>query len=286
MKGNTVLFVGPSGAGKSNYIFRLWLALSRNPQGRVRGDGAPNELAYLRAGVNDQLTGKYAQKTPRDVHERIDIPIAIDDIAGSLTVPDRPGEDWTNLYTSRRFPDDWEDLLIAANGILIFLPSKDANPIYDRLTANRYFGTATNIKSGEDFRDKPPPTQTVIVDIIQLLLERHRQLTGGLPPPRIGVLLTAWDELSKDEREAGPQEQLRQEQKILSDFMLTSKGEIGIEVFGVSLYGGDLNDQEFSGQLEDLEPHTLGYVWHHLNGKAEESRDLTLPLQWALDAMN
>ena len=284
MSDPTVLFIGSTGAGKSNYLFRLWLALRDDKKRALVRDGNPKELQYLNNGVSRQLAGQFADRTPMDVRERVAIPLMFNDAPASLTVPDRPGEDWEKFYQRRRFPTDWLDLLHEKTSCLIFVPAVGTDAPHDWMSIQRFQGAAANLGFDADLRDAPPPTQIVVADTIQLLQAQIKQSVSTSHIPRIGIVITAWDMLPAEQQALGPLEFLRIEHKLLYDLITANRDRFGIETFGVTLYGGDLNDPEFAKDFGDRHPKERGAVWHQLNGQVECSDDLVLPLAWALSA--
>jgi hypothetical protein len=113
-----------------------------------------------------------------------------------------------------------------------------------------------------------------------MLLEQFRRVLGAAPP-RIGLVISGWDRLPLEEQQSGPLEHLRVEQKLLHDFIV-SNGTLNIQPFGVTLFGGDLNNPAFQASFGDHHPRDRGAVWHELNGVVECSNDLALPVAWAL----
>ncbi|RJF86111.1 hypothetical protein [Sphingomonas cavernae] len=280
----TALFIGSPGAGKSNYLFRLWLALRDDRQRTIMRDGNPAELQYLNDGVSRQLAGQFADHTSMGVRERIAIPLKVNGVPASLTVPDRPGEDWKKFYERRRFPTDWLDLIHDTTSCLVFVPAVGTDAPHDWMTIQRFQGAGANLGTNADLRDAPPPTQMVLADTIQLLQAQFRQSVGPAHVPRIGIVITAWDMLPAEQQAGGPLQHLRTEHKLLYDFITANRERFAIEAFGITLYGGDLNDPEFTKDFGDKHPRERGEVWHQLNGAVECSDDLVLPIAWALSA--
>ena len=284
MTTETILFAGPSAAGKSNYLFRAWLSISKSREGRLQTNGTPDELDYLWEGVNRQLSGEFAQKTQLDVSEMIVIPLTVDGRELELTVPDRPGEDWSGLYSDRRFPGHWDELIASANGILFFIPSQTPDDPIDRMQTDQFGGTNATMAQGRDMSRSGPPMQIMMTDVIMMCVERRRQLNGR--PMKLGIVVTAWDLLHDEDQRIGPHDHLRQEHKLLHDFVSTNRDALDLEVFGVSLFGGDLNDEGFRAEVLAGEPSKMGYTFHHLEGAVERSDDVLLPIKWALDALD
>lgn len=285
MTQRAVVFVGSPDAGKSNYLFRLWLALRDGKHRRLVPDGTPTDIAYLNAGAAEQLLGEYAQRTQGEVNERPVLPLKADGMPVALVAPDRPGEDWDKLYTDRRWPAGWLDLLSPDTTYLVFVSTLTAVQAPDWFKNQAMRGPKANFRKVQDASSAAPPAQLVVVDWIQMILAAHRKVARwntSRPLPRIGIVLTAWDIIAKGEGKLTPLEFLKREHRLLYDYVSNSGRVADIRVFASSLYGNDLNDPTFKAELANgaNPPQTLGYVV--TQSSAAQIQDLALPVTWAL----
>lgn len=280
----TVLFIGGHAAGKTNLLIRLWMALRNGGDSQITSRGLPADLNYLNDGMATQLAGGYAEHTPAGLEARPSIPVSLDGVDGDLLIPDRPGEDWTRFYNERRWPDDWLDLIRPTTTCLLLVRSKPPEgQVKDWLALQHFLGPQANFNMAADHSKDPPPAQVILVDWIQLIAGLFQKKLGRSVRPRIGVIITAWDDLDADAQVEGPMEHLRNEHKLLFDFITNNRDRMDIEVFGVTLFGGDLNNAEFADRLVDAgDPRKNGAVAHELAGQVEVSPDLMLPIVWAL----
>ena len=71
---------------------------------------------------------------------------------------------------------------------------------------------------------------------------------------------------------------------MLADFIESNRDRFEFEVFGLTLFGGDLQRQpSFREQFLDApDPRFLGYVVYENSATITECKDLTVPVSWAL----
>ena len=163
-KFRSVLLVGGPDTGKTNFLCRLGLAIFEKT-GRLHADGLPEELEYLKAGVDKILSGEFAPHTPHDVINRIVIPvkdsIGMKSFRGSLVVPDCSGEQWQNLYRKREWSEDWEDIITDLCSCLLFVridSDENVNPL-DWISCEKLLGSHT-IHSNSQIENKKVETVT------------------------------------------------------------------------------------------------------------------------------
>jgi hypothetical protein len=285
-----VLLIGGPGAGKSNLLFRLWSAVRANRSDRIKPRGSPADLVYLNEGVQTQFNGHFVDHTSAPPETQPFIPIVFDDKPAEFLIPDRPGEDWNRLFNDRRWPDEWLEHITQSTSFLIVVRAKDEKdgaepPPMDWLSLQRFLGPSANFAQNQDLSGAPPPQAIVVVDWIQLILGLQRAQFGGGLRPKVGIVITAWDCLSTETQDAGPVSYIRREFRILSDFIANNRTRFDCEVFGVTLFGGDLNDPAFSCEVVNAEdPRSKGWVSRVQDGVVARSDNLLAPIEWALAA--
>src|ERR1035441_2089631 len=121
---NSVLLIGGPDAGKSNFLFRLWIAIDQG-QGVLTKDGLPSDLEYLRGGAERLLEVEFAERTSKEVHERVLVPVkcahGATASAGTLIVPDAAGEQVLGIYRNRQWSAAWEELISSRCSCLTFV---------------------------------------------------------------------------------------------------------------------------------------------------------------------
>jgi hypothetical protein len=102
--------------------------------------------------------------------------------------------------------------------------------------------------------------------------------------PRIAVVVTAWDMLDADAKAAGPMRYLEEQFPMFAG-RLKTPGRLDVEVFGMSIVGGNLRGRDnkaFRDSLKRRDLAEVGYTAVMRNGVVLEDPDVTLPLAWAL----
>jgi hypothetical protein len=277
--GNVMLIGGP-GSGKSNYLFRIWLAIERET-GRLIKDGMPDDLVYLSTGAAQLLDGKFAPHTSRDTQHTSKIPVLLrtNPVERSLLIaPDASGEIWLKLFNDRAWPQLWDDLISESTGLILMIRVNSPLNIQalDWITAEHFHGMKhKNASTGT-------PTEVMLVDWLQIMLFIAERKADRRCHMRLSVVITAWDELPDDKKQAGPMQYLQINFPLLGQFIDTGAGGLDARVFGLSLLGGNLSDTVFMKQVQQADASKLGYVVSHENRESIESKDVLEPVYWAL----
>jgi hypothetical protein len=286
----SVLLIGVQDAGKTNFLSRLWITLDAG-SGILAKAGLPSDLDYLNSGADHLLKGEFAPRTPQDVHDRTEIPVKTtapgEQFSGNLIVPDLPGEQVLSVYRTRQWSDEWESKIRAGCGCLIFVrvDSKELIAPLDWMACSSHLGGAVPSATTEKDADGKAkcPTQVVLVDWLQFLRKAFTSRVSGTYKPRVGIVVSAWDLVANDQKEAGPEAWIASNLPLLSQFIQTNDDNFDFEYFGVSVTSGDLDaDPEFKTSYLKGDPRKAGEVVHSLSGKVGTSHDITLPVAWAL----
>jgi hypothetical protein len=278
---SNVIFVGGPGSGKSNYLFRTWIAIERNT-GRLVPNGLPAELAYLHNGAATLLDGQFAPHTSKDTRELCEVPIAErerPDFASTLVIPDATGELWLDLYSKREWPLQWDKLVTAHCGFVLFICVGSPHNVapMDWIACERFYG------SGVKPEPTDVPTQVLLVEWLQILRSIANKNVGGSYKPRLSVVITAWDRVPSDRRQESPQNYLETEFPLLAQFIRAGAHGFHAKVFGLSIVGGDLQrDSEFRHRYLRSEPSILGYSVWDAKIASEPNGDVLMPIYWAL----
>jgi hypothetical protein len=102
--------------------------------------------------------------------------------------------------------------------------------------------------------------------------------------PRLAIVVTAWDMLDAEAKEAGPLRYLEEQFPMFAG-RLRTPGRFDVEVFGMSIVGGNLRgpaNAHFRESLKRRELSEVGYTAVVRKGVVVEDPDVTLPLAWAL----
>ncbi|PXW28341.1 TRAFAC clade GTPase domain-containing protein [Paraburkholderia caballeronis] len=131
-----------------------------------------------------------------------------------------------------------------------------------------------------------PKTPTLPAQVGFCELLRYLELLLSDRPdgsrPRVAVVVTAWDMLDDDAKKAGPMQYLGKEFPLFAG-RLQTPGRLDIELFGMSIVGGDLRGKlEFRESLKGRDLSEVGYTAVMRDGAMIEDPDVTLPIAWAL----
>jgi hypothetical protein len=276
----TVLLVGGPDSGKTNYLGRLWLAIHDHVS-QLEVDGTPNDLAYLNQIAGFYLKGHFAPHTSQDFRTKVVIPVKTVDgknpLLTNLTVPDVSGEEWMGIYRKRGWSDEWEQTVSDIAGCLLFVrvDSSQNVPATDWLTWSKFFKKVPN-------NSPEIPTQVVLVDWLQCLNIVFAE-KGFRIRPRIGVIVSAYDLLPNDQKSLGPDAYLKTNFPLFWQYIHTIGNLMDVRVFGISIADGDFKaDPEFREKFLQSKPGEAGYVIYQTNSGVAESKDLTLPVVWAI----
>jgi hypothetical protein len=279
MKPNTsVMLVGGPGSGKSNYLFRSWIAIEHET-GLLRKSGLPLELDYLHEGASSLLSGEFAPHTTIDAPPLpVEIPLAFvgSHTPSQLTVPDVSGEVWDAVYEKREWPVAWDAYVEQGCGFVLFIRAGSPHNVkpLDWLTCERLYKTHGAVRG-----DPRVPTQVMLVDWVQTLRTLITNETTARHAPRLSVVVTAWDTVDK---ELGPTDYLNAEFPLFGQFLSAGLHGFDARVFGVSIAGGDLDNATFRAQFLGGNPTKHGYCTVQQGRRTEQSKDVLLPLYWAL----
>lgn len=102
--------------------------------------------------------------------------------------------------------------------------------------------------------------------------------------PRLAVMVTAWDTLDPEAKAAGPMRYLEEQFPMFAG-RLKTPGRLDVEVFGMSIVGGNLRgaaNKRFRDSLKKRDLSEVGYTAVVRDGIVVQDPDVTLPLAWAL----
>lgn len=277
-----VLIVGGPDAGKTNFFGRLWLA-TEDGRSALSRNGLPDDLTYLTDVIESILQGKYAPRTSTDQPETIGIPFKSSknsDQIGILEIPDFRGESWLTVYRHREWPTSWDAYLDGLCGCLLFLrvASTQIQPALDWVTIEAIFREKVQIAAPREI-----PTQVLLVDWLQMIdscIEFNAISRGKI---RLGIVITAWDRVPNEQHDADPREWLRSNFPMFDQYLGTCGDKYEIAVFGVSAFGGDLNDEVgYAQEFLATGPQQCGYTVYMNGTNFTKQVDVTIPVAWSL----
>lgn len=127
------------------------------------------------------------------------------------------------------------------------------------------------------------PAQVGFCELFRYLTLTLRHGPGGRRP-RLAIMVTAWDMLDSEAKAAGPMRYLEEQFPMFAG-RLRTPGKLDVEVFGMSIVGGNLRgtpNKPFRDSLKKRDLSEVGYTALVRDGVVVEDPDVTLPLAWAL----
>lgn len=283
-----ILFVGGRDAGKTNFLARLWLALFRS-EGALEVSGSPQDIEYVERAVEHLLKGSFAPRSlpeeerPRDFRATVEVRRGTG--AGTraeVLVPDTLGELWSKAVATREIDQEWMDAMKRCEGALLFLrieSDQNRTPL-DWVTSRQLM--ASKLAADNDKRREELPTQVFLCELLKFLESTLRGPADGALP-RVAVIVSAWDLLDRDRARSSPLAILAEEFPMFAG-RIEDCSRLEVEVFGSSVVGGDLNDdEEFKRRYIETAMTKPGYVVvSSSTAHAEHRADFTLPIAWVL----
>jgi hypothetical protein len=238
-----------------------------------------------------------------------------------LMVPDISGELWTRMVRTFEISHEWLTVLNDSQGAILFvraLSDQIVQPLdwvtartilqlevegdaaVDVLAADSNGGSSViavaDSLSGqiEPLPDKHGdgsivelpsapdlPTQVLLCELLRYLELCLANRSDG-SRPHVAVVVAAWDLLDPDVRAAGPLAYLKREFPLFAG-RLADPGRLDVKLFGLSVVGGDLDDdEEFRNRFLENDISEQGWVIVENMDGLTTSCDVMLPIAWAM----
>ncbi len=323
MTRRSIVLLGGPDSGKTNYVGRLWPSFKKRkgalraeqlPDDIAYVDGA---VEHLMQGSFAPRSDRNLEVG------RADFSITVRGAGGKgapteLMVPDISGELWTRTVATSEISQEWLDVLHEAEGAVVFvraLSDQNVKPL-DWVTArnilrldadeiegaklpedgqgelmaadeipgmeaelareNERVGDAVEIPSEPDL-----PTQVLLCELFRYL-ELYLANRASGASPHVAVVVAAWDLLDAEVQTAGPMTYLKREFPLFAG-RLADTGRLNVKLFGLSIVGGDLeDDEEFRNRFFEQDISEQGWVVVEHEGTVRTEGDVMLPIAWAM----
>jgi hypothetical protein len=282
MSEQSIVLVGGPSSGKSNFLARLWGALLKQ-EGALIAPSPPDKIEYVESLLRHQLQGKFAPRSDLALENQnhdLTIKVAFKgtvDSPASLIVPDVLGELWKKVVVASEIPHKWFDTLRHADSALLFVRAhneENHDPL-DWATASSLLGAGLGFEGEAD----AVPTQVALCELIRTL---ELNLARARRRPRIALVVAAWDTLDPAQRDKSPFEYVASQFPLLAG-RLQDDLSVDIQLFGLSIFGGDVGEAEFrDSYLKGGGLASAGYIVATNGESTYRTNDVTLPIQWLL----
>lgn len=278
MTGKTIALIGGPDTGKTNFLARLWTSL-RKGGGALSAPTIPEDIVYVEDAVNHLLAAEFAPRTQeKGISGTLEIPIdGVGMDTSILKVPDVMGEEWDDVIHNREVKPYIYNLLNEADGALLFvrvLSDLNEAPL-DWVTAQQFLTLPFKQKE----HTGKLPTQVALCELLGIL-----DFTSN-PDKRlrkVAVIVAGWDLLDVERASNGPMAYLETEFPMFAGKILDTSS-LEINVYGVSVVGGDLNsDEEFKDKFLNMELSKTGFIVQDVSGNVSKTDDITVPVRWLL----
>lgn len=236
-----------------------------------------------------------------------------------LMVPDISGELWTRMVATFEISQEWLRLLEEAQGAVLFVRAhsdqivqpldwvtarnilrldivedEPATAALDGNSAATMTGADAVEAEGEQVQpgggnagivDMPSehdiPTQVLLCELLRYLNLYLADRADGRQP-HIAVVVAAWDLLDPEVGAAGPMAYLKREFPLFAG-RLADPGRLNVKLFGLSVVGGDLKDDEaFRNHYLERDIADQGWVVVEDEDGLRTDGDVMLPIAWAM----
>lgn len=267
----SILLIGESGVGKTHYGAQLLRRLMKG-DGVLRMDGAATNLEPFEAALQSLDEGRAAGHTARSVYVDSVWPVA--DGQGNradLIWPEYGGEQIKSVIDSRRLPSNWQARIDSATAWLLLIRLQQT-----RIGDDIFSKPLDDLRStSTENSEVHPSDQARIVELLQMLLFAYGTSGQSVLAPRLGVLLTCWDEGGIN---GTPVAALSSRLPLVSAFVRSNWRDPLI--MGLSALGRPLSPTERDMEYVCQGPEHFGYI---IASDGTQSSDLTVPIHAMLN---
>lgn len=265
---DSILIIGESGVGKTHFGAQLLQRLMGD-RGVLRMNGQATNLEPFEEALESLNEGRAAAHTATSAYVDSIWPISNREGGGDarLIWPDYGGEQVRNISATRRVPIEWVERIKAAPSWLLLLrlqQTRAGDDIFSR--------PLTELKSKTTpEREVQVSDQARMVELLQIMMFARGVADPPLAAPRLGVLLTCWDELGSVET---PQAALAERMPMLDSFIRCNW--IDPMVMGLSALERPLSPTDRDADYVARGPEEFGYV---IDNDGSRNSDLTVAVE-------
>jgi GTPase SAR1 family protein len=276
----SIVMIGGPNAGKSHFTFQLFGRLFEHSYD-LKLRAMPN-LGLFKDGLHQLNSGLQAEHTSLHKYDNADFSLA--DSTGrpvDLLWPDYGGEQISQILQQRGVDDAWKQRIETADGFLLFIRLHDVVD-YKNIVEHPLAADLERRSHSEEHTEPDLSSQAGIVEMLQILLWSTRK--RGRPrllSPKLGVLLTCWDELDNIEKE--PSNVLAERAPLLEQFIRGTWAAGSCFIYGLSSLERSLDPNKVDDEFVIKGPESFGYV---VRPDGSRTHDLTAPISGMLTLLD
>ncbi len=281
-------FVGLPSSGKTSFIGALWHVVeSAEINSTYKVDVLPGDREYLNRLQKNFLACEAPERTKTDFVKKIEIEVTERSTGKVATFifPDLSGETFKNQFEYRKIGTDYIAQVSGCDSLMLFISPINLKKNFPISILNGMFNDGDDevdqamktIDLATHWIPQMCQTQVVIVDLIQIIRKVVKT------PYKIGVIVSAWDiikqSLDKNQAAMTPDQWLKHELPLLSQYLQANHSVFPSKVFGISAQGGEYKGNDNS-ELLSKERQSERLI---VQSGDTINHDITQPLKWLFD---
>jgi hypothetical protein len=275
-----LLILGGPSSGKTTYRTQLYQRVEHQ-NGELRLLSSVEDMAALEGDVERMVQGLQPMHTHTDTYHSTRFSLE-DREHRSLTLEfaDYGGEQIRRIGENSTIPGPWLTRARESLSWLFFLRIDNMRSPRSFMTDPVETGPLPEAQAVDNGVHSARSAELNAIETLQrLLFVRGLSLRNPLSSPRLGVLLSCWDELVEPERKLSPATILEQRAPLFSRFIHANWTADELNIWGLSSTERKLPEDSPDVDFARKGPEHFGYVILR-DGKTD--RDLTIPISWLM----
>lgn len=273
-----LLVLGSASSGKTTYRTQLYQRIEHQ-RGELELIKSVDDLRGMENDIERLVRGLQPMHTHLDTYEATSF--SVRNRAGralSLEFADYGGEQILRIAQSNVVPDTWIERARQTESWLFLLRIDPVRPDQSFMTTP-VEAEHTPPPTAESPDNLSSPELDAIETIQRLLFARGATLREPLVSPRLGLLLSCWDELPSDERSLTPLRVLQNRAPLLEQFLTNNWDSDELTVWGLSSTERRLPETDPDAEFARKGAEHFGYL---VSPDGRQTKDLTLPIGWLM----
>jgi Double-GTPase 1 len=276
-----MLVLGGPDSGKSTYRAQLYQRIEHQ-EGELRLARSVEDMTALQDDVKRLVQGLQPMHTHLETYHSTTLAVKNHaDRQFTLEFADYGGEQVRRIGESNAVPAPWVERAQQSSGWLFFLRIDQIRSTKSFMTDPIHTEPRVAV-NGDSSHPERSAELNAIETLQRLLFVRGASLRHRLHSPRLGVLLSCWDELPNTERKQSLALVLEQRAPLFNRFIAANWDLDQFRVWGLSSTGRRLPETEPDEEFARKGPEHAGYV---VLPDGKTSRDLTVPVSWLMRPM-